>query len=371
MSTATTDPKTIVVAAHKRSVPKAPKVIEPKFDLADADFESDDDTDATPAAVPSAPAGNPTPPAAPPGEALATPPAPVASRHSPRLLRLAEMVGIKPHEAEAMDAAALKEEIDLANREIEITQRLSSAQNAAHQSRHEARQPLPPAPVAPEPEEQIDWGTNPETQSPYTENDYAKPVRDAVKAAHEARKEAKRLREELAKERESRQNESFIDYLERRFVERPDLFGKGASGTLKPDSRELGRRRSVFNLVMGLQNAPGPLAAKYDYVLNTLFDPAAPPPAPSAPAAPAAPASVLQTPPAVVPAAPAAGRNGHSRITEEQFEAAALAKPGTRKQVPEKKGIARAKQRFQERMKELGLDDSNVSMPEEEAELPD
>lgn len=324
----------------------------PKVDLDDLEFDVDDEVNepASPAAVATATAPEPVPVPA---------PAAAVSRHAPRLLRMAKMVGIPDVESEQLTSEQLLAEIDLAQRELDLTNRIASNR----------RQPEPEKPVVEE-KEPLPWGQKPDG-TPYTEEDYAPAVGAALKAAKAAEKRAAKAEAEVARLRSERQQETFVESLERRFAERPDLFGKGKGSSLDPASREMKRRVAIAHLVKGLDGQQGSFDAKYDHFFNSLYDPlpapapAAPPPAPKAPAKPAAAVEEEEEVPVEA--------NGHAkRFTEEDFRKGAIAKPTQRKQAPEPKGLPRARRVFMEQLRENGLDENNgVAVSDEESELPE
>lgn len=227
-----------------------------------------------------APAVDSTPPPAAPAPTPATTPT-----VDPLVREVAVSLGFTEQEAATMTPA-----------EVSRLLRVSRA----------ATKPAEAAPPPPPPEETIDWGRD-ENGNPYTEDNYEPAYAKAIKESFETKKQLKALQAQVealnAQQRAERQT-TLLSRVNAILEKHPTLYGKGE---VSPDSPQGRRRRQVYEHLNTLKTMTTP-ESDAEAAHNALFG------------------DLTQT-----PAPPAAVTNGQTRITPEQWAAAQLAAPTSRR----------------------------------------
>ncbi len=146
----------------------------------------------------------------------------------------------------------------------------------------------------------------------------------------------------------ARERETFTQHVDRRFGERPDVFGAGDVSRMRSGSAELYKRRAVLALVENMKDERGSFDEKFDRAVEAIYGkrPGAPTQEPAAPGR------------ALPPRNPENGR-----FTAEQWAAAGVARPTQRGGGEEPPGEAKALRGVAQKIRDLGLT--------EDADLPD
>ncbi len=210
---------------------------------------------------------------APAPDAKVTPAAKAAEKpkHSPRLVAMAEDMGIPAAEIAAMTTDSLETTVHHLQR-----QALSEAR-----ANQQARQQTAKALEVTQEDTGPDWGKD-ESGNPYTEKDYLPGIAATIKQNHVLQKELKELKGHVqaqAQRETQRQAQSQAEMYDAAFealgADYERYFGKGAGADMEQQSPAMKRRIAVLVLA-GAASATSlrSLKAKLKEAADTLYEPA-------------------------------------------------------------------------------------------------
>ncbi len=314
-----------------------------EWDLPDSKF--DPELDLPPEALlPSAAKPAVVPPSPPP----APPPAPV-SKHSARLTRLATNLGMTQAEINGYSPDELLRETQAAQIEFAHVATINRNRESVEQFNRAPKPPEPPV------EEPIDLGLG-EDEAEFDPR-LIGVMKNIVKQNRDLQKELKETQGRIV----AREAETVYDHLDRRFSEKANIFGQGRRGEVQRQSREFKRRAAFVEILKGMQDKPGSLDQKFDFVYDALYGTD---PAPTT-EPPVEPAPEPEPPKPTPPRHPDTGR-----FTAQEWNDAALARPTQRRGSQEPKGPNRAVKAVAAKMRENGTLDEFGGGVEEQG-LPD
>ncbi len=277
--------------------------------------------------------------------------------HTKRLQRIATDFGIAQEEIDSTPPEQLDDLLYHLNRQL-----LADRERRFNPPPRElpAEQPAVTAPVVDE--DAVDWGTD-EEGKPYDENAYQKPIAKTIKTAAELRKKNKELEERLARlegrevERMTSERDRSIDSAFSKLgAAFEPIFGKGDIANLAKDSDERAARIAIVSMIGQLKE--GTLEQRIAKAAKLVYGRFA--------KNSEAPSQYEADDAEPTPRKPAQ-RNG--RITQEDWEAGALARPTQREAKPQK-GTQAAYRAVAKQMKDKNINEDDFDNLEERG-LPD
>ena len=277
---------------------------------------------------------------------------------------MAEDFGIPQRDIDATDPEVLEETLVLMNRQL-----------LADRQRLIANQPAPPAaaapavkPATPAVPEAFDLGITPEEME-----EVAPSIAKALKALAAEVQELRGLKGTVGTIQQREQQREFDSFQQRcdaAFAKHEAVLGKGSYGELNPQGPELRRRQAVLDTAQR-DDQKIPFERRVERAVEALFGKQ--PVAVSSPAAPAA--SVTPTAPteADLITRDAQGRIT-GRITPEEWNAAATARPSHRETPALPPGKERATKFVAEKLKERDFfahEGANGTAERDEDTIPD
>jgi hypothetical protein len=328
-------PEDIVVA----NLPAAPAVpsltpqqqLAAEYELPNSDFDPDDFK----------PKGAVPPVAALPAAAPAAPPepsAPAKPQHSKRVLRMAEQFGIPQAEIDATEPEALDEALVLLQRQMLDDRQRLIAQPGRVQTNEPAPTETPPA--TPAKPAGFDLGMTPEEEA-----DLHPGIARMFKTLAAKITELESLKGTVGtiQQREQRrEHESFQQRCDAAFAKHEAILGKGSYAELNPNGPELRRRQAVLDTAQR-DNPKLPFEARVQRAVEALFG--------AQPVASPAPAAPVQQPTSEQLLTRDAQGRITGRISPEQWNAAATARPSHRETPAKPPGKERATEFVAEQLK--------------------
>ncbi len=330
----------IVVANLPAESPAAPTLtplqqLAAEYELPNSDFDPDEFK----------PKGESQPAAVSPAAAPVAPPEPVTParpRHSKRVLRMAEQFGISQAEIDATEPEALDEALVLLQRQL-LDDRQRLVAQPARMKPAEADE-NPAAPAAPAKPAAFDLGLTPEDEA-----DLHPSLTKALKTLAAKINELESLKGAVGtiQQREQRREfESFQQRCDAAFAKYEVVLGKGTFSEQEPNSVALRRRQAVLDTAQR-DNQKIPFEKRVERAVETLFGTVAQ--APAAASSPAAAAAPAPTPEQLLTRDSQGRITG--RITPDQWNAAATARPSHRETPALPPGKERAEKFVGEQMK--------------------
>lgn len=336
------------------------------------------------------PGDEPIPPKRAAAKPAAEAPQPPAVTHPPRVLKLAEAVGISAAEAAAMSKAELLDEIEYAEKVVEIERRRAAVLVTGNRAAPPALSvPTPPAPAKSdleeafgvelddEIEERDDAGNVTGKRKP-TAKDFSPAVLKILKRQAEAIKELSEKAGALSKHEEVRQRQLQDDLLDAAFEAMgpryEKVLGKGKGATLL-NTPAMQKRIAVFRQAGVDWTADGPeaIAKKIADAGAALYGDLIDPEPPAKPASPGG-GAYAGTPAAAVPAKPAAkATRADAKRNEKigEWAGSHAARATQRNGAAEPKGVQAADKAVAAKMVEMGMEPGPLDRSEEEDELPE